>query len=94
MNGSPPFSRTTATPASAVLYEQVVHLLLRQAVARDPLGAGRRPDELIRDEPVVDEHVAATDELERPDGDETWVARPGADDRDAHPSASATRAWK
>ena len=42
MNGSPPFRRTTATPAPAVVDEQLVHLLLRQAVARDALGAGRR----------------------------------------------------
>ena len=55
---------------------------------------GRLADELLGDEPVVDEHVAAADEVEPPRGDQAGVAGAGADERDRHSSDSATSASK
>ena len=81
-------------PLAAVMHEQLVHLLLRQAVARDAQSAGRLQDELGRNEPVVHQHLAALDELKGADGDKPGVPGAGADDRNAHPSASDTSAWK
>ena len=66
-----------------------------EAVARDPQRVCRRlVDELGGDEAVVDERVAGADELEAAHGDQAGVAGAGADERDGHPSASATSSWK
>ena len=61
---------------SPELDEQLVQLGLSELLARDHERLrGRLLDELGRDEDVVDERVAATDQLEPADGDETRVAR-------------------
>jgi hypothetical protein len=71
--------------------EQRVDLLLLVRVAgnEDRVGA-RLVDELLGDEAVVDEHVAAADELEPARGDQTGVAGTGTDEPDGHSSDSAT----
>ena len=77
------------------LDEEAVDLLLRQPVAADAERVGGRlVDELLRDEPVVDDGVAGAQPLQPADGDQPRVARPGADERDAHRSSASTSCWK
>ena len=82
------------TPAPAVVHEHFVDLGLRQRVPRDARRARGARDELGRDEPVVDEHLARLDELQATHRDQPRVAGPGADDRNAQRSSSATTCWK
>ena len=51
-------------------------------------------DELGRDEDVVDERIAAPDQLEPANGDQARVAGAGADERDGHESLSVTSSSK
>ena len=75
----------------AVLDEQRVDLGLAERRPRDEQRVGRRlGDELGRDEHVVDEHVAGAEELEPAGGDQTGIARAGADEVDGHESARST----
>ena len=81
-NGSPPFSRTTSRPApaeptSSSLTAACVERRRAQMSERVRRGLG---DELGSDEAVVDEHVAAADELEPARRDQARVARAGADE--------------
>jgi hypothetical protein len=80
--------------APAVVNQEVVHLLLVQALASNPRRADGLAHEVERDEPVVDEDLALPDELERTYRDEPRIARPGANDRHRHASASSTTRWK
>jgi len=71
--------------------EEIVHLLLREAVALDAQRiGGRLVDELLSDEPVEHDHVTCAHARETLDGDQARVARAAADDRDAQFSALAT----
>jgi hypothetical protein len=82
-------------PLAAERDEHRVHLVLCEAVALDSQCVRRcLVDELGRDEPVIDEHVACTQALEPLDRDQSRVARAGADERNGHESAFATAFWK
>ena len=75
----------------AVVDEQLGDRRLVEPVAAEHERARRGlGDELGSDEPVVDEHVARTDELEAAGRDQARIAGPGADEVDGHPSSSRT----
>ena len=58
----------------------------------EPIGASR--DDLVRDEPVVDEHLARAHAREPAHRDQLGIARARADERHGHDSAFATRSRK
>ena len=81
-----------------VLEQQPLDLLLRYRGASTLLtrvdqlrlgaGAGQR---LVGDQPVVDDHVGRSDQLERPGGQQPWIARTGPHQVDGQRPASASR---
>jgi len=78
-------------PVAPKLDEQPVERLLVESRARDEKRLVRRlGDELGRDERVVDEGVAAPDEIEAARRDQPRVAGTGADEVDGHASACST----
>ena len=90
-NGSPPFSRTTSRPSwPESTSSSVTAAWSSPSRQRTSAPDGRFGDELGSDEPVVDEHVAGTDELEAAGRDQARIAGPGADEVDGHPSSSRT----
>ena len=94
-NGSPPFRRTTSNPSRASVIEQLVDLVLLQAVARQHDRVGRRlRDELLRHERVVDERIAVAHELEAANRDQPGIPGAGADERNGHASERSTSRWK
>lgn len=81
--------------AAALGDQQLVDLALRQPLARHPERVRRRlGNQLRRDEPVVEQDLAAADELEPTHGYEAGIARTGADERDRHGKTSLTRSAK
>src|SRR5581483_677494 len=64
-------------------------LVVRVAGNEDRILAGLG-DELLRDQPVVHEHVALADELEPANGDQARVAGPRADEVDRQERDSST----
>ena len=83
-------------PGAAVLDEQPVDLRLRHLRPAalladvDELGIRARvPQRLRRDQAVVEDDVGRGDQLDRADGEQAGVARPGPDEVDGHASASA-----
>ena len=80
---------------AAELDQEPVDALLRESVAADPQRVLRNlVDELLGDQPVVDDGLAGAKQLEPSDGDQPRIARARPDERDCHGSRSATRAWK
>ena len=76
-NGSPPLSRTTSSPARPSSTSSSFSSAWPDVLARDhERVVGRLLDELGRDEHVVDERVAAPDQLEAAHGDEPGIAGP------------------
>ena len=75
--------------------EQGVDLLLcvRLVGDLDRIGRGLL-EELRRDESIVDEHLAGSQEVEPTGGDQAGIAWACSDEVDAHLSASSTSAWK
>jgi hypothetical protein len=55
---------------------------------------GRFADQLLGDQPVVDQHLTPAQKLEPSRGDQTGVAGAGADEPDRHSSDSATSVSK
>ena len=83
-------------PGAGVLEHQLLGPLLRDGLAAallaDEQQLGVRPRALERagaDEPVIEDHVGAGDQLERPGRQQAGVARPGADEVHAARSAAA-----
>ena len=75
--------------------EQLVDLVLVQFLARvDERARGRLVDELRRDEPVVDERLAAAHQVEPARGDQPGIAGTGADEPDGHESDLDTSSSK
>jgi len=71
--------------------EKRVDLVLLVRVARNEDGVGSSlADELVGDEPVVDEDVAGADEREAMDRDQPGIARAGADEVDGRSQRSAS----
>src|SRR5581483_5698969 len=81
--------------AAAVGDEQARDLGLVEPLAVDDERPGRAlGDQLGGDQAVVDEHVAAADQLEPPRRDQAGIAGPGADQEHGHRSDSSTTASK
>src|SRR5438093_1449866 len=74
-NGSPPLSRTTSRPARPWPIEELLHLVLVEAIAGNPQGMRRRLiDELVSDQVVVDDDVAALQQPQPMNRDQTGIA--------------------